>query len=130
VCVDSYQDGVPKGSFSNAYLDETVSFESLTRLLTGIENRLEEMNFPQAFESIRRFETFAKSEPTEVKENMLKRGKLATFTVRILFRQNTSWQGYLMWMEKGREESFRSVLELIFLMDSALSQTSSVDPAA
>ncbi|MBE6598234.1 MAG: hypothetical protein E7638_02190 [Ruminococcaceae bacterium] len=61
---------------------------------------------------------------------MLKRGKLATFTVRILFRQNTSWQGYLMWMEKGREESFRSVLELIFLMDSALSQTSSVDPAA
>ena len=48
-------------------------------------------------------------------------GALATFALRIIFRQNSSWQGSITWLEAGREQSFRSVLELIFLMDSALS---------
>ena len=47
--------------------------------------------------------------------------RFPTFAVRILFRQNASWQGSVTWLEGNREESFRSVLELIFLMDSALS---------
>jgi hypothetical protein len=40
--------------------------------------------------------------------------------VRVLFRQNASWQGSLTWLEEGKEESFRSVLELLLLMHSAL----------
>ncbi|NLW65775.1 MAG: hypothetical protein GXY26_06040, partial [Clostridiales bacterium] len=36
------------------------------------------------------------------------------------FRQNASWQGVITWAEDRREESFRSALELVFLMDSAL----------
>ena len=46
-------------------------------------------------------------------------GDVATFAVRVLFRQNASWQGSILWVEGDREESFRSVLELIFLLDSA-----------
>ena len=48
------------------------------------------------------------------------RGALATFRLRVLFRQNTSWQGLLTWVETKEEESFRSVLELVNLFDSAL----------
>ena len=48
------------------------------------------------------------------------KGKVATFTIRVLFRQHTSWQGTILWLEKNMEQSFRSVLELILLMDSAL----------
>ncbi|MCI9263720.1 MAG: hypothetical protein HFF06_04025 [Oscillospiraceae bacterium] len=47
-------------------------------------------------------------------------GELATFDIRILFRQNSSWQGSVLWQEGDREESFRSVLELVLLMDSAM----------
>ena len=47
-------------------------------------------------------------------------GALCTFAVRILFRQNASWQGSVIWLEEKREESFRSALELVLLMDSAL----------
>ena len=47
-------------------------------------------------------------------------GRAATFALRVLFRQNASWQGSVSWMEGNREESFRSVLELLFLMNSAL----------
>jgi hypothetical protein len=49
-----------------------------------------------------------------------KEGKLATFSLRILFRQNASWQGSITWCEGRSEESFRSVLELLMLMNSAL----------
>ena len=38
----------------------------------------------------------------------------------MIFRQNASWQGSVTWLDKGREESFRSVLELLLLMDSAI----------
>ena len=48
------------------------------------------------------------------------RGTAATFELRILFRQHASWQGELLWLERSDRQSFRSVLELITLMDSAL----------
>ena len=50
----------------------------------------------------------------------LSRGNAATFEMRVLFRQHASWQGELLWLEKNTRQSFRSVLELITLMDSAL----------
>ena len=49
-----------------------------------------------------------------------RRGALATFRLRILFRQNSSWQGFVSWVEGRQEESFRSTLELLMLLDSAL----------
>jgi hypothetical protein len=45
---------------------------------------------------------------------------MATFFVRIIFRQNASWQGSVLWLEGQREQRFRSALELIFLLDNAL----------
>jgi len=53
-------------------------------------------------------------------QNTLQKGKAATFALQILFRQNVSWQGFLIWTEGKREESFRSVLELLFLIDSVM----------
>ena len=49
----------------------------------------------------------------------LKKGK-ECFLISIQYRQNASWQGALSWIEGGREENFRSVLELLLLIDSAL----------
>jgi len=47
-------------------------------------------------------------------------GKQATFAVNILFRRNASWQGSLTWLDEKETITFRSVLELISLMNSAL----------
>ena len=46
------------------------------------------------------------------------KGKLATLKMRVMFRQNASWQGTLKWMEEGLQENFQSVLELLLLIDS------------
>ena len=50
---------------------------------------------------------------------------LATFKVKVLFRQNASWQGKIEWIEENMETSFRSVLEFVKLIDSALPQPQS-----
>ncbi len=121
LCIDSYDAGVPVGMVQSAAQDDAQPFHSLTELLLTMEQNLNSTQFPQAFEALRIFGTPITPEPQE--GEAVKRGKLATFTIRVLFRQNASWQGSVAWLEGGRNESFRSVLELIFLMDSALKQT-------
>ena len=49
-----------------------------------------------------------------------RRGEKGTFLVKILYRQNNSWQGEVTWAETNEREYFRSALELIRLIDSAL----------
>lgn len=44
----------------------------------------------------------------------------ATFVVKMLSQENHSWQGTITWVEENRSKNFRSVLELMKLMDSAL----------
>ena len=43
-----------------------------------------------------------------------------TFVIRIMNTQNATWQGTVTWTDEKREVPFRSALELIRLMDSAL----------
>ena len=121
VCVDSYENGVFVGRFYNPGSSQEYVFKSMSQFLTQMEDLLDQMQFPQAFTAVRTFSM----RPNEIKnledsERDKETGKLATFVVRVLFRQNASWQGSLTWEDEGLEENFRSALELIFLMDSAL----------
>ena len=45
-----------------------------------------------------------------------------TFVVKVLDTQNSTWQGTVSWTESKRQEHFRSALELIRLIDSAIAQ--------
>jgi hypothetical protein len=47
--------------------------------------------------------------------------KKGTFIVKIEYCQNESWQGQVVWAEENRSERFRSTLELIKLIDEAMS---------
>ena len=44
----------------------------------------------------------------------------ATFVVRVLFRENATWQGTVTWKEKRRQVNFRSFMELLLLMYEAV----------
>ncbi len=46
----------------------------------------------------------------------------STFVVKINNKQNGTWQGRVIWAEENRTEYFRSLLELINLMDEALAR--------
>ena len=43
-----------------------------------------------------------------------------SFLVKIKYRQNSSWQGTVQWIETGKTQNFKSCLELIRLMDIAV----------
>ncbi|MCR5155260.1 MAG: hypothetical protein K6C96_01085 [Butyrivibrio sp.] len=43
-----------------------------------------------------------------------------TFVVKIEYCQNETWQGKVVWAEENRTERFRSMLELVKLMDEAM----------
>lgn len=121
ICVDSYKDGVPVGRLYHPAREEGIAFQSLSQLLLRYQELLDEMQFPQAFTVPRTFSGPARElGGGAVPQGLERRGRSATFAVRILFRKNSSWQGLVTWLEKNREESFRSALELILLMDGAM----------
>ena len=119
VCVDSYENGVLKGRFYNAY-QEMEQFESLMQFLTGVEAVLEEQQVPQSYTVLRKFSDHIPDGAGMVTSRRIRKGRIATFEMQVLFRQHTSWQGVLIWRDRKMEQSFRSVLELALLMDSAL----------
>ena len=43
-----------------------------------------------------------------------------SFLIKIKYRQNSSWQGTVQWIETGKTQNFKSCLELIRLMDLAV----------
>lgn len=125
VCIDSYLACVPKGWLFNPAMDGGKSFDSLMQFLLEMENLLNEVRFPQPFMMTRRFSSQGIENVPTCEGGGPQTGKLATFAVKVLFRQNASWQGIVTWLNGNQEESFRSTLELILLMHSALSEENS-----
>lgn len=122
ICVDSYEKSVPVGRLYHPSLERGESFQSLTQLILIMESIFNKMDFPQACMSPRTFFADIEMEERPPPLSEPKEGALATFETRVIFRQHASWQGTVLWQEKGKEQSFRSVLELILLMESALSE--------
>ena len=122
----SYQDQNLQGTFYNRYYGEEIAFGNLTRLLLLMEDMMDQMDCPQASVRSRRFCKRPKApERASIEQELLPKPNqeaIATFKVKVLFRQGASWQGKLSWTEGEKEESFRSALELVKLMDSALPQ--------
>ena len=120
VCIDSYEDGVLDGRLYHPQLHSGEQFHSAIHFLRKMERLLDAAKFPQAFSTPRAFGGNAAGKGGAAAGTDRKTGKAATFTVRVIFRQNASWQGSVAWLEGGSEQRFRSVLELLLLMDSAL----------
>jgi|Cm1ome_4_1110797.scaffolds.fasta_scaffold06949_2 hypothetical protein len=125
VCVDACKDGELLGRLYNPYLENGEIFQGLMQFFLKMEDLLDSMEFPQSFTAARAFTAPSVQRTAVPPDPEPQEGKCGTFAVRVIFRQNASWQGSVTWLEGGREESFRSALELVLLMDSALNGTKS-----
>ena len=119
VCVDSFANGELRGRLYHPGNPAGVAFLSLTQFLQEMERLLDTISFPDAYQLLRTFAPLPE-EAGRPREIHYQPGAKATFALRILFRQNASWQGSVVWQEGKREQTFRSVLELILLISSAL----------
>ncbi len=55
-----------------------------------------------------------------MENNKKEKKKTGTFVVHVKHCENATWQGEVTWAEENRKKQFRSALELIKLIDSAL----------
>lgn len=127
ICVDAWSPGNCSGRFSSAALGESGTFRDLTRLLMRLDRCLEDHGVPQSFCAARCFSPLTALWHTGESSAGTHPGELATFHVRVRFRRNASWQGTVTWLERRQTMHFRSALELLGLMDSALSDQALTD---
>ncbi len=120
ICIDGYKNSVLEGRLYqyNPEFEEGICFHSAIEFLKYMELIMKETHFPE-LQECRTFQQTEEMELVKPSPTFKKTGERATFVVKILFRQHTSWQGTVLWCEKEKEMSFRSVLELLLLIDSA-----------
>lgn len=125
--VYSYQNKNIQGIICNPFFEKDIPFENMMQLITMVERISDSLVFPQKAMQLRQFSDKNESEAItsyefETTVDFTDKLPLATFELEILFRQNASWQGTIVYAEQNLSSSFRSLLELLFLMDSVLSK--------
>lgn len=114
----SYKDKNPAGVIQNPNLEADVSFDSLTQMFFAMDALFDDIGNPRRALAPR---GLAKDQSWKTGTSAEGGAKpLATFRVDVMFRQNASWQGNLVWLDCKEEAQFRSALELIMIMDGAL----------
>lgn len=132
-----YEVGRMRGLLHSIYLDEPYEFFSFMRMIEKMEEIFDSKKFPQAFMTPRTFsntkhevknskeernDTMKDAKKPDVKEDAA--SSKCTFEITVKFRQNATWQGQILWAEKNQKQNFRSVLEMLKLMDEALTENS------
>ena len=131
----SYGRGSLKGFLHSQFLETPFVFFDVVRMLKKMEDIFDTNRFPERFVKPRTF-GIAKSEKIanekigsdSVKElespaiNEDAGGIKCTFEISVRFRQNATWQGQILWAEKNVKQNFRSALEMLKLMDEAISE--------
>lgn len=118
VKVTSYEHRCVRGAVYTPCFEGYVAFESPFELFRLLDGLFDDLKCPQNVTKRRSFG----EEPPAVSPVRCPEPEtcLATFRLRVQFRQNAGWQGSLSWLEGKAEADFRSVLELLYLFDSAL----------
>lgn len=133
LCVDQVEGRQFSGRFYHFYSKEGTAFSSMDEALFQLERFYDSLNFPHATTDNRSFgeaERKMEKERQERKkamkdEELLSRhGDLGTFIIRVQHRQNSSWQGRITWMDKNKTVYFRSIWEMIKLVEGALDTVS------
>lgn len=137
VCIDNIKNGEYQGRLFHYYAAESRPFSSGYELLVMVDRLCDRLGYPQASKHLR---SFAGTLPPAEKEEAIRlmskdelfgqKGQMATFVVHVMHRQNATWQGTVVWAEKNQKANFRSAMELMRLMDSAVeSSLPASDPA-
>lgn len=131
ICINRKNGVDYEGEIWEEYDTEPKHFTSMLEAVRHIDDFLDELNFPQRAMAPRSFtkastvETQRGRHRERVKkmDNLeAKNGEEGTFIVQIKYRQNATWQGQVVWAEQNRKEYFRSALELLRLIDGAMSE--------
>ena len=130
ICVGQKVEGEISGEIYHCYANEPMRFSNVIEMLKEIENLFDRICFPQSSTKMRSFcETsqisqMRRPEKVLMQQDVIKhRGTLGSFVKCVKFRQNSTWQGEIFWMEKGIKRQFTNTLDFIKILDNALMMT-------
>ncbi len=145
ICVNSNENADYQGLIYHQYADDPIEFDGMTDFLMKAESLFDEWDFPQRGLAQRFFKKSNKDEigykkkkfdeklPIEIIQEQAgvrnvqnKKGELGTFVVQVVYRQDATWQGHVIFQEKNEKSDFVSALELIRIMDRALTDSRKV----
>lgn len=128
LCVDSCLPQI-RGRLYHGYVHQMIPFQGIEKVLFLMDDLFDSMQFPFPGTENRSF--LQKEKKTEKRrmrkvmedeELLRKHGDRGTFIIRVKSRQHSSWQGLVTWTEEQKTIPFRSALELIKIIDEALSR--------
>lgn len=141
VCIDDNKDADYQGFIYHQYADDSISFSGVAGLILEMENLFDEWDFPQRGLAERKFDKKKENHARPVFENaddklkieiisdthgvrnvQNKKGKLGTFVIQVVFRQDATWQGHVIYQEENEKLDFNSALELIKIIDRAVTK--------
>ena len=135
LCIDRNEDNL-SGRKYDSYHRQPDLFRSELEMLLQMEKLYDDLSFPFPGNNERHFKKKGtvnmkeKLEKVNKDEEMLEmHGDLGTFIVRVQHRQNSSWQGRITWVEEDRTVYFRTVWEMMKLIEEALGETEEKDPS-
>ena len=129
ICIDETDHGEIQGRIYNCYTNEPVEFANVVELIRKTEDFFDTIGFPQAATQTRSFGDKAavkQQKPLEkvIDQNTViqNRGALGSFITIVKFRQNSTWQGELYWIERDEKQEFFNSLDFVKLIDLSLAQ--------
>ena len=138
VCVHSNEQGEPRGEIYSHLLKQPIEFTDIIDMLNQMDALFDQIKYPQNYHQYRSFGKRQTPQELEIMNGVKndmgsllenKVGEKATFIIQVQFRQNSSWQGTITWTEKKKTLCYRSTLEMLKLMDSALAADGEVSIA-
>lgn len=132
LCINKIEGPHWQAQLYHGYSREPIQVHSVEELVFSLEKIYDYLNFPHATTDGRIFQgekkqaqrTPERKKVMQDEELLSKHGDLGTFIIRVQHRQNSSWQGRVTWMDQDKTMYFRSIWELIKLVESALDTVS------
>ena len=124
-------DASMQGMVTHLISQQSREFRSLLELIRLISDRLDEMGMPVSGVKLRTWPdlhlTLVKKGENKMDEKPAARDTSkvgdSAFLVRVMFRQNATWMGEIHWLNGEKKLYFRSMMEMLMLMQEALDKS-------
>lgn len=132
LCVNQSENGILEGRLYHGYhRKEGIPFYGYEDVIRISESLFNALGFPRMGTIDRdisgRNRRYKKKEGMQKvmkdEELLAQHGDMGTFVIRVQHRQHSSWQGRVTYLDENKTVSFRSLLELIKIIDGALDNT-------
>lgn len=118
VAIDTYESGRLTGRFQNMQADRVVHFTRPEDFTAALGNFIE-IGVSQV-EPMQNGLHYSQLIANEAWSLCRRGGRKASFSIKILFRKHSTWQGVIYWREAKAEQHFRSFKEMLFMIASAV----------